>query len=316
MKTRKMVSLSLFLAMGIVLSIIESFIPTGIPGVKIGLANIITLLILYIYGRRDAIIILLLRIFLVGLLYSGLFSQTFLLSLGGGLLSIAIMVIAYSTHKFKILTVSVLGAISHSIGQIIMAIITLSTKELVYYLPIILAISIPAGVLTGLIAKRILDIFKVDEKATSNIGLIIIIISFGIFLGTHFILRSLNTDTEKTANIYYENKLILSLNINNNKVLEQNLNVLDEEGNPILDLKDQNQGLYYVKAYNLDYREWYIITIEVKDSKIRIKSETSRKHICSNQGWTDSKFKPLTCLPNQLYVEIEDFDPNAPDIIS
>lgn len=99
MKTKKLVTLSGLLAIAVVLGIVESFIPLGIPGVKLGLVNIVTLMVFYIYSPKEAFLILILRIFLVGLLYSGLFSQAFLLSLSGGIFAFLLMWILYIIKK-------------------------------------------------------------------------------------------------------------------------------------------------------------------------------------------------------------------------
>ena len=75
MKTKKIVTIAIMTALSIVLSIAESLIPTGIPGVKLGLANIVTVIILYLYSPKEALAVELIRILLTGLIYSGLFSQ-------------------------------------------------------------------------------------------------------------------------------------------------------------------------------------------------------------------------------------------------
>ncbi len=158
MNTKKIVFLAIMLAISIVLSIVESFIYLGIPGVKIGLANVITLIVMYAYSEKDALLITALRICLVGMLRSTL--PTFLLSLSGGALAFGLMFLFKKINKFSVLSVSIMGSIGHSIGQIIMAMIILSTKELIFYLPFILLLSIPTGIITGLVSKRFLVIFK------------------------------------------------------------------------------------------------------------------------------------------------------------
>lgn len=153
---KKMVILSNLLAMAIILSIIEGFYPIiPVPSAKIGFANIVTLLILYIYGSKEAFLITILRIILVALLSGKSFSITFLMGLSGGILSVLIMSLI-KTLKFHMITVSILGSVFHAIGQILMGMFLLSTETLYLYLPIMLLTSIPAGILVGIIGNQLL----------------------------------------------------------------------------------------------------------------------------------------------------------------
>jgi len=161
MNTKKIVFLSIMLSIAIVVSIIESMIPVfWVPGAKLGLANIITLVILYVYGEKDAFMVLLLRILLVGLLRGTFLMPGFFLSLSGGLLAYIFMVSFKRMKVFSIVGVSVTGSLGHSLGQILMAIVLLSTPELIYYFPIIFFISIPTGIFTGYVSMVFLDIAK------------------------------------------------------------------------------------------------------------------------------------------------------------
>jgi heptaprenyl diphosphate synthase len=162
MRTKRLTLLAILLAISIVLSIVESMIPIPIPvpGVKIGLANVVTILIFYLYGDRDAFTILILRIFLVGLLRGNIFSVTFYLSLSGGLMAYMMMFIFKHFKRFNIISISIMGAFGHSVGQIVMAIFVIERTELIYYFPYILVLSILTGVLTGMVATRSLDIMK------------------------------------------------------------------------------------------------------------------------------------------------------------
>lgn len=145
--------LSMLLAMAIVLNILESFIPVFIPGVKLGLANIIILIMLYEFKVYEAFLCDILRIIIVGLLRGSFLSPTFLMSLGGGMLSFIIMLLFSKIKLFSPIGVSVLGAISHSVGQIIFAIIILGSRAVVYYLPFIAILSVFTGILSGVITN-------------------------------------------------------------------------------------------------------------------------------------------------------------------
>ncbi len=160
MRTKRITLLSIMLATSIVLSIVESFIPVFVPGVKLGLANVVTLLIMYIYGEKDAFLILILRIVMVGLLRGNIFNVTFFLSLSGGITAFMMMFIFKKLKVFSIIGVSIMGAFGHSVGQITMAIFLIERAELIYYFPYILVLSVLTGVMTGFVAYRSLRIIK------------------------------------------------------------------------------------------------------------------------------------------------------------
>ncbi|NLZ61876.1 MAG: Gx transporter family protein [Acholeplasmataceae bacterium] len=168
MKLRKLVFLAIMAAASVVLSIVESLISVAlfiIPGVKLGLANIITLVILYVYSEKDAAIVVLIRIMLVGLVYSGLFQPTFWMSLSGGVLAFIAMVVFKRLTKLTLISVSVAGSLFHMVGQILMAMVVLNTETLIFYLPYMMLIAIPTGIFTGIIAKRMIFIFQNQLKA-------------------------------------------------------------------------------------------------------------------------------------------------------
>ncbi len=163
MEMKKFTRLSLLLALCIVLNIIESVIPLFngyIPGLKLGLANIVILFILYCYSFKDALYVSLLRVVIVGITRTGLFSVAFFFSLGGAFLSIIMMSLFKKITNLSVIGVSIIGSISHSIGQIIMAIILIKSNLMVMYLPWLLMFSIPTGIITGKIALKMLENFK------------------------------------------------------------------------------------------------------------------------------------------------------------
>ena len=142
----------------IIIAILESFIPSiGIPGVKLGLANIVILIILYEIGIVEAIIVDLLRVLMVGLLRGTIVSMGFLMSLTGAVLSLGIMILLFLVvKKFSIVGVSVAGSIFHVTGQILIAMSFLGTPYIVFYLPIIAVSAIITGVLVGVVAQLII----------------------------------------------------------------------------------------------------------------------------------------------------------------
>lgn len=162
MEYKKLTRLSMFLSLSILLGIIESFFPilSGIiPGMKLGIANIIIVIVMFLYGPKEAFLIAILRVFLMGILRTGLFSTTFFFSLTGSIFSVSIMTCLYKS-KLSIIGVSIMGSIFHSIGQIVTAILLLRLPNLIYYLPIMILCSLFTGMLTGFFAKQSLQHIK------------------------------------------------------------------------------------------------------------------------------------------------------------
>lgn len=163
---KKYMRLVMLLSMSIVLSIIESFIPLFngfIPGLKLGLANIIVLIVLYKYEFKDVIFVSILRVIVVGIMRTGLFSVNFFFSLSGALFSCFAMVLVKKTH-LSMIGVSVVGSIFHSIGQILIAILFLNNSNMVYYLPWLLLFSIPTGLFIGYVSKILLN--ELEDKVS------------------------------------------------------------------------------------------------------------------------------------------------------
>lgn len=158
MKVQKMALLGILTAGAIVIAILESFIPSiGIPGVKLGLANIVILIILYELGVIEAVIVNLLRVLVVGFVRGTFLSMGFLMSLTGAVFSLGIMIIFYLLiKKFSIIGVSVIGAVFHVFGQILIAMFFLGTAYIVLYLPFIAISAIITGVFVGIVAQLII----------------------------------------------------------------------------------------------------------------------------------------------------------------
>jgi heptaprenyl diphosphate synthase len=159
MKVQKMALLGVLTAGAIVIAILESFIPSiGIPGVKMGLANIVILIILYELGIWEAIVVNLLRVLVVSLVRGTFLSMGFLMSLTGCVLSLGIMILFYLLiKKFSIIGVSVIGSIFHVTGQILIAMIFLGSAYIFLYLPVIALSAIITGVFVGIVAKLIIS---------------------------------------------------------------------------------------------------------------------------------------------------------------
>jgi heptaprenyl diphosphate synthase len=159
-QTKKLTLLANLLAISIVLNIIEAAVPIiPVPGAKIGFANIITLVVLYIYSFKDAMGLTIARVILVSILSGRLLGPTFALSLSGALTATMVMGFMKKTNFFGIVGVSVIGSIFHATGQIIAAIFVLESTAVVLYLPVMLFVSVPAGVVTGIITVKFYSIW-------------------------------------------------------------------------------------------------------------------------------------------------------------
>ena len=139
-------------AVAMVLSFIESRIPAlvSIPGVKLGLANIAVVFALYRLGIGDAILVSLVRIFLISLLFGNFVSLIY--SVAGAALSLAVMILLKKITPLSAIGVSVAGGVTHNIGQIAVACIILETAQIAYYLPFLILSGTVAGVVIGLIS--------------------------------------------------------------------------------------------------------------------------------------------------------------------
>ena len=161
--TKKIVRLALFLAIGVVLNIIESMLPVliPIPGVKLGIANTMGLIVLYYYGPKEYTLIGFLRVFLVALLRTGIGSIAFLFSLSGWLLSTIFVLIVYSMKKVSIYGLSMSSAVMHGVGQIIMVVAIYSLPEMINYLPILIISGLISGNVLALLCS---ELFKKLDK--------------------------------------------------------------------------------------------------------------------------------------------------------
>ena len=158
MKTKRLVTLGLLTAIALTIFMLEAQIPpiVPMPGVKLGLANIVTVFAVFVLGWKEGCMVLFARIFL-GAVFAGNFS-TILYSLAGGSLAIAVTILLKLVLKPKQLFVAgVFGAIAHSIGQMAAAIAISGTPQLIVYLPVMVAISIVTGLFTGLCAQYMVN---------------------------------------------------------------------------------------------------------------------------------------------------------------
>lgn len=158
MKVQKIALLGVLLASTIVIAIAESFIPSfTIPGIKLGFANIVILVTLYEVGILEAVFINLVRVLVVSLIRGSFLSMGFFMSLTGAFLSLGAMILLkVIIKKFSIIGVSVVGALFHVFGQILIAMLYMSSVYVVFYLPIIAASAVITGIIVGFVARAII----------------------------------------------------------------------------------------------------------------------------------------------------------------
>lgn len=156
MKTNKITTFGILIALAFIFSYIERLIPLPnfAPGIKLGLANMVVMVALYKIGEKEAFTLSILRIILGAFIFGNLFSLLY--SLAGGLLSCILMILIKKTNKFSSIGVSVVGGISHNIGQVLMAMIIVENMNIIYYLPILLISGVFSGVLIGIVASIII----------------------------------------------------------------------------------------------------------------------------------------------------------------
>jgi len=155
-KTKRVAFLSMCIALSMILSYFESLVPPlmAVPGVKVGLPNLVMVFMLYKIGWKETAIVSILRVILVGILFGTPLSMIY--SLVGATLSLIGMILLKKTGLFAPVTVSVVGGILHNVGQIATACFVMDTAEIAYYLPVLLISGTAAGIIIGIVAALIL----------------------------------------------------------------------------------------------------------------------------------------------------------------
>ncbi|MHB8131143.1 MAG: Gx transporter family protein [Mobilitalea sp.] len=160
MKSKKIATYGLLVALAFILSYVETLfpLPVPIPGIKIGLANLVVLIALYNMGVKEAFTLSIIRILMVGLSFGN--PSTMLFSLAGGLFSWLMMVLFKKSKLFSLVGVSIIGGIAHNIGQIVVSILIVENVNIIYYLPILLITGVIAGMLIGILGAMIVKRLK------------------------------------------------------------------------------------------------------------------------------------------------------------
>ena len=149
-----------FTALALIFSYVESLIPIqiGIPGVKLGLANLMLVIALYKMSLKETYLLSITRVVLSGFLFGNMFA--ILYSLAGGLLSLTVMAVLKKAGGFSVMGVSIAGGVFHNIGQLIIAMIVVETFSVAYYIPVLLIAGVITGLLIGIAANETLKRIK------------------------------------------------------------------------------------------------------------------------------------------------------------
>lgn len=160
MSTKKITLSALMVALAMILSYIEALIPFsfGIPGIKLGLANLVVLAALYLFGPAQALLISVVRIFLISITFGSMAAMLY--SLAGGLLSFAVMLLLSKIKGFSLVGVSVAGGVAHNLGQLIVAALVVENVSLFFYFPVLILAGVVTGFLIGIAVKAILPAIK------------------------------------------------------------------------------------------------------------------------------------------------------------
>ena len=154
--SKKTAHLGIFAAVAIIFGYVETLVPVfaGIPGIKLGLANLAVLFILSRYHFRDAALVSVVRIIVIGFLFGNMFS--ILYSLAGAALSLTVMTLMKKHTGFSLVGISVAGGVTHNIGQLIVAMLVVESTSLIYYGPVLLISGVITGCVIGFLTQETL----------------------------------------------------------------------------------------------------------------------------------------------------------------
>lgn len=159
--------LGIFVALAMIFSYVEVLIPfsIGIPGVKLGIANLVVVVGLFLFQKREVFVISMIRILLMGLMFGN--GASLLYSFAGGILSFLIMILAIKVTKLSIVGISILGAVFHNVGQILAAAFILDNIRITFYFPVLLIAGLITGMLIGIGSNQILKRIEKIKGMTS-----------------------------------------------------------------------------------------------------------------------------------------------------
>ena len=153
-KNKKLANMAMLVALAMIFSYVESLMPInfGIPGMKLGVANLVTVTGMYFLEFPEVFLVVVMRILLIGFLFGN--GMSIVYSLAGGILSFLVMALMKRLKGFYVAGVSIAGGVSHNIGQIIVASVVVENLKLIYYLPALLIAGTVTGFVMGMISKK------------------------------------------------------------------------------------------------------------------------------------------------------------------
>lgn len=152
---KKTAYLGLFTAIAMIFGYVETLLPVfvGVPGVKLGLANLAVVFVLYEYGIKEAALVSVVRILAIGFLFGNLFSIAY--SLAGAVVSLVCMALLKRVPGFSVVGVSITGGVTHNLGQLLVAMAIVENFSLMYYLPVLLVAGVVTGFCIGVLAQEV-----------------------------------------------------------------------------------------------------------------------------------------------------------------
>lgn len=161
-RNKKIANMAMLVVLAMIFSYVESLIPInfGVPGMKLGIANLVTVTGIYFLALPEILLVVVMRVLLIGFMFGN--GMSIIYSLAGGILSVLVMTLLKKTKGFSEVGVSIAGGIAHNIGQLIVAAIVVENMKLVYYLPALLIAGTITGCLIGMLSKKMLPVVKTE----------------------------------------------------------------------------------------------------------------------------------------------------------
>lgn len=281
-RVKELATGGMLIALAFIFSYLESLIPVliPVPGIKLGLANLVTVVAIYMLEERAGFFISALRILLSGFSFSGLFSMIY--SMGGGILSFLGMIFFKKQKRCSVFGVSMVGGALHNVGQIVVAMAVLQSSRIVTYLGILLPVGVFTGFIIGVIASRVLQSFgRREEKFCLWDGMIagVFILLGGVILGS--------------------------------------IQFLKEEGSRVIVRKDSNFFAEYPLSvdgvYRLEWEDGSYNVLTVWNGRAAITEASCPDLLCVHEREIGKTRESIVCLPNRVEILIEGGEENELD---
>lgn len=161
-RNKKIANMAMLVVLAMIFSYVESLIPInfGVPGMKLGIANLVTVTGIYFLALPEILLVVVMRVLLIGFMFGN--GMSIIYSLAGGILSVLVMTLLKKAKGFSEVGVSIAGGIAHNIGQLIVEAIVVENMKLVYYLPALLIAGTITGCLIGMLSKKMLPVVKTE----------------------------------------------------------------------------------------------------------------------------------------------------------